>query len=121
MKITDKNLYDKIKSEIILKYPKNSAYRSGLIVQRYKEEYQKKYKRDDAYTGNKNKKEGLSRWFAEDWRNQRGEIGYQKKGDIYRPTKRITKETPKTFKELTNKELKEGMKEKARTGRVKKF
>ncbi len=38
----DQLLYDKIKNEISSKY-KHSAYRSGMIVKRYKEEYMKKY------------------------------------------------------------------------------
>lgn len=129
----DKDLYEKIKKEIYLKYPKHSAYRSGLIVKNYKDAYHKKYalalakgKKDDAYIGNKNKDAsrasgGLIRWFAEDWRNQRGEIGYKKKGDIYRPTKRINKNTPTTFNELTPARIEKAKKEKKEKGRVKKF
>lgn len=122
----DKDLYEKIKKEIYLKYPKHSAYRSGLIVKNYKDAYQKKYKSNDSYIGNKNKDAsrasgGLIRWFAEDWRNQRGEIGYKKKGDIYRPTKRINKNTPITFNELTPARIEKAKKEKAKTGRVSKF
>ena len=33
----DKKLYEKVKKEIFKKYPKNSAYRSGLLVKTYKE------------------------------------------------------------------------------------
>ena len=48
-------------------------------------------------------KSGLSlkRWFKEDWKNQRGETGYKKgaKGDVYRPTKKVSSKTPATFKE----------------------
>lgn len=116
----DIDLYEKIKKDIYLKYPKHSAYRSGLLVKSYKEAYQNKYKKDDAYIGNKNK-DRLIRWFSEEWKNQRGEIGYKYKSDIYRPTKRISEDTPTTFKELTPKRIKEAMKEKAKKGRVKKF
>jgi hypothetical protein len=116
----DKNLYELIKKEIYLKYPKHSAYRSGLLVKNYKEAYEKKYKNNDAYIGNKNN-QGLIRWFAEDWRNQRGEIGYKKKGDVYRPTIRINNKTPKTIQELTEREIKRAMREKKEKGRVKKF
>ncbi len=35
--IKDKILYEKVKKEIYLKYPKHSAYRSGLLVKKYKE------------------------------------------------------------------------------------
>lgn len=115
----DKDLYEKIKKDIINKY-KPSAYRSGLIVKKYKEEYLKKYKNDNAYEGKKNK-DGLIRWFNEEWKNQRGEIGYKKKGDIYRPTKRINKDTPITFNELSKQQIEKAKKEKAKTGRVKKF
>ena len=41
---TDKELYEKIKKEIYLKHPKHSAYRSGILVKKYKEEYLKKHK-----------------------------------------------------------------------------
>lgn len=116
----DSILYDKIKKEIYLKYPKHSAYRSGLIVKEYKKAFEKKYNSIDAYEGNKNK-EGLIRWFAEDWRNQRGKVGYQKKGDIYRPTKRINEKTPTTINELSQAQIKKAMKEKKTKGRVKIF
>ena len=87
----DKKLYDTIKKRIYKKQPKHSAYRSGLLVQEYKKQFSKKYgKRKQPYTGEKNKK-GLKRWFREKWVNQRGEVGYKYKSDIYRPSKRITK------------------------------
>lgn len=117
----DKDLYEKTKRDIILKYPVNSAYRSGLIVKKYKEEYEKKYKNKNAYIGIKNGAKGLLRWFNEEWKNQRGEIGYKKKGDIYRPTIRVNKDTPITINELTKKQIEKAMKEKKTKGRVKKF
>ena len=49
---------------------------------------------------------GLTRWFNEEWVNQKGNVGYQKKGDIYRPSKRITSKTPITWNELTPSEIK---------------
>ena len=65
----------------------------------------------------------LKRWFKEEWRNQRGEVGYKKgaKGDVYRPTKRVNSKTPTTFKELSSKEVKAAQREKASKGRVKEF
>ena len=33
---TNKKLYEEVKKEIYAKYPKHSAYRSGLLVQEYK-------------------------------------------------------------------------------------
>ncbi len=117
----DQKLYDSVKKSIYKKMPKHSAYRSGLLVKTYKERYKKKHGDDSAYEGKKNKKKGLGRWFKEDWKNQRGGKGYKKKGDIYRPTKRVTKKTPATFKELSKKEKERAIREKKRTGRVKKF
>jgi len=113
-------LYNKVKKEISEKY-KHSAYRSGLIVKKYKEEYFKKYKKDDAYIGEKPKLSNLQRWFLEEWRNQRGEIGYKYNNDIYRPTIRINKDTPITFNELMKNQIIKAQKEKATTGRVKRF
>ena len=113
-------LYNKIKKEISEKY-KHSAYRSGLIVKKYKEEYVKKYNRDDAYIGDKPKLSNLQRWFMEDWKNQRGETGYKYKNDIYRPTIKINNNTPTTFNELTKDQIIKAKKEKATKGRVKKF
>lgn len=116
----DKDLYEKIKKKIYQKIPKHSAYRSGLIVKKYKEEYEKIYKSKKSYIGTKTNK-GLSRWFKEEWRNQDGKIGYNKKGDIYRPTKKVSKETPKIFKELSKKNIEKSQKEKYKNGRVKRF
>ena len=58
------------------------------------------------HIGKKTKKRGLKRWFDEEWVNQRGEVGYKFKNDIYRPSKRITKKTPTTHKELTKNQIK---------------
>ena len=77
-------------------------------------------KRGGTYSGDKSKG-SLGRWFKEEWRNQRGEVGYQKKGDVYRPTKRVSSKTPATFSEISSKELKAAQREKAKTGRVKEF
>ena len=79
----DKKLYEKIKEEIYAKYPKHSAYRSGLLVKEYKS-------RGGKYIGKENDNTGLNRWFREDWKNQRGETGYKYKSDVYRPTQRVT-------------------------------
>lgn len=117
----DLSLYEKIKKEIYTKYPKHSAYRSGLLVKKYKEEYQKKHKNNNAYIGEKKKDSGLNRWFEEVWLNQRNEIGYKKKGDVYRPTVKVSSKTPITFQELRPSQIKKAMKEKKEKGRVKKF
>lgn len=117
----DQVLYDKIKKDVYLKYPKHSAYRSGMLVKAYKEAYLKKYKSNDAYLGSKNPNQGLQRWFSEVWLNQRGQVGYQKKGDIYRPLFRVTKDTPTTYSELSRSQIEKAMKEKKTKGRVKRY
>ena len=116
---TDEKLYEKIKNELFKKY-KPSAYRSGLLVQKYKEEYVKKHNNNNYYRGNKTNS-NLKRWFNEKWTNQRGEIGYKNKSDVYRPTIRINDKTPTTFNELTKNQIIKAKKEKEKTGRVKRF
>jgi len=118
---TDPILYQQVKEKIYRKYPQHSAYRSGLLVQAYKKAFQKKYPSKSPYKGQKPKRSGLSRWYAEDWRNQRGEIGYQYKSDVYRPTRRITSKTPLTFSELSRREIQRARRSKSRTRRVSRF
>tara|TARA_B100000965_G_C19336020_1_gene645242 strand:+ start:260 stop:634 length:375 start_codon:yes stop_codon:yes gene_type:complete len=119
---TDEKLYNTVKKKIYKEQPKHSAYRSGKVVKEYKKRFTKKYgKRKSPYKGKQTKKRGLSRWFSEKWVNQRGEIGYKNKNDIYRPTFRITKKTPTTHGELSKKQIKRARSEKYRKGRVSKF
>ena len=117
----DKKMYNRIKKAIYKKNPKHSAYRSGIIVKTYKKKFGNKYGKKKPYKGKKTQKQGLQRWFKEKWVNQRGKIGYKYKNDIYRPSKRITKNTPVTHKELTKKQIKRARKEKYTRGRVKRF
>ena len=118
----DKNLYEKAKKDIYKKIKKHSAYRSGMVVKHYKNLFAKKYgKSKSPYKGEKPKNKGLSRWFKEDWQTQRGTYGYKYKSDVYRPTKRITKKSPKPFKELTKKQIETARRKKAKYGRVNKF
>ena len=118
---TDMKLYNKVKARVYKKIPKHSAYRSGIVVQKYKNSFKKKHGNKKPYTGKKTKKKGLSRWFAEEWTNQRGKIGYKYKSDIYRPSKRITKKTPVTHGELSKKEIKRARRIKRTKGRVHRF
>ena len=113
-KPSNMKLYNKIKARVYKRIPKHSAYRSGVLVKEYKAEGGK-------YTGKKDSSKGLSRWFKEKWETQDGKKEYSKKGDIFRPTKRVTKDTPTTMSELTAKEKRDAMKEKSKTGRVKKY
>ena len=124
MEPSDTKLYNKTKKQIYKKIPKHSAYRSGILVQTYKRKFKDKYgTRKSPYKGSKTKtkKKGLTRWFKEKWVNQRGEIGYKYKNDIYRPSKRITKKTPLTHKELSKKEINRARTKKYRKGRVYRF
>lgn len=119
---TDQSLYNKVKSMIYKKYPTHSAYRSGLLVKQYKDSFKQKYGiSKNPYIGNKPKKSGLTRWFLENWKSNTGKYKYTSKRSVYRPTKRITKNTPITFDELSPKELINAKKEKSKKGRVYKF
>jgi len=86
-------LYEKAKVEIFKKYPKNSAYRSGALVKLYKS-------LGGEYIGEK-KNTGLTSWFKEEWQD----IG-KKEYPVYRPTKRINKQTALTASEIDKKQLK---------------
>ena len=115
-------MYNKVKAQVYKNIPKHSAYRSGIVVQKYKVSFSKKYgTKKSPYKGNKTMKKGIGRWFREKWVNQRGEVGYKYKNDIYRPMLRITDDTPTTHNEITKTELKRARTEKYRKGRVKKF
>ena len=123
MEVTDEKLYENIKNKVYADIPKNSAYRSGILVQKYKEAFKKKYKntRKKPYKGNRTKKKGLRRWFDEEWVNQRGEVGYKYKNDVYRPKIRITDDTPITHDELTEKEIENARVKKYKKGRIDRF
>lgn len=116
----DEKLYNSIKKKYQNKM-KNSAYRSGLIVKSYKKAYFEKYGNDNAYIGKRNNKKGLNRWFAEEWTNEKGDIGYDIHDRIYRPTKIVTLETPITWSELSKQDITKAKREKQKYGRVSKF
>ena len=119
----DQTLYGKVKARVYADIPKHSAYRSGIVVQRYKKAFTAKHgERKSPYTGAKRtQKRGLGRWFAEKWVNQRGEVSYRHKSDIYRPWIRVTKDTPLTHAELSKREIKRARRVKATKGRVHRF
>ena len=110
----DKELYNKLKNEIWEQYKKPSAYRSAQLVKKYKEA-------GGTYSGERDINQGISRWFREKWMSNKGTTNYPHNNSVYRPTIRITKDTPTTFAELTPAEIERAKKEKARTGRVKKI
>ena len=86
---TNTKLYEKVKKMADAKYKKPSAYKSGWIVKTYKEMGGK-------YKGEKPKNTGLDRWYKEKWSDYAG-LDYP----VYRPTKRITKDTPLTTQEIS--------------------
>lgn len=93
--INNKDLYEQAKKEVYAIYKKPSAYRSGMLVKRYKE-------LGGTYGGIKKQNEGLTRWFKEEWKDIDPKSGYP----VFRPTKKITKETPLLVSEIDKKNLK---------------
>jgi hypothetical protein len=89
----DKVLYAKVKKDADDVYDKPSAYKSGYIV--------KKYKLLGGKYLNDGKEKNLARWYKEKWRDVGG-----KSYPVYRPTKRINKNTPLTYNELDKIHLK---------------
>tara|TARA_Y100000389_G_scaffold191142_1_gene216819 strand:+ start:3649 stop:5133 length:1485 start_codon:yes stop_codon:yes gene_type:complete len=121
MEPVDPKLYEKIKKGVWKDIPTHSAYRSGILVQKYKKAFKNKHGNKQPYVGKRPKKKGLARWFSEEWVNQRGEVGYKFKSDIYRPKRRITSNTPITHGELKNKEIKKARRIKSNKGRINRF
>lgn len=109
----NKQLYENVKKKVYRRIPKHSAYRSAQVVKEYKNA-------GGTYSGDRTKGK-LTRWFDEEWKNQRGGEGYKRKGDYYRPTKKISKDTPTTHKELTSTEKKKASNTKAQGKRIKQF
>jgi hypothetical protein len=88
----NEKLYNEVKIEANKIYKKPSAYKSGWIVKEYK-------KRGGDYSGKKTKT-GINRWFLEKWQDV-GNMDYP----VYRPTRRISKETPLTVFEIDKNNL----------------
>jgi len=85
--INNTELYNRAKKIADEKYTKSSAYKSGFIVKKYKE-------LGGTYSDDKQPK-NLQRWFKEDWKDIGG-LDYP----VYRPTKRVNKNTPLTPNEI---------------------
>jgi hypothetical protein len=81
-------LYEKAREIVYKQYPAHSAYRSGQLVQKYKD-------MGGTYSGTK-PKTGLTRWYKEKWQS----IGQEGQYPTYRPTKRVSKDTPLTAYEI---------------------
>tara|TARA_B110000971_G_scaffold190567_1_gene201677 strand:+ start:546 stop:794 length:249 start_codon:yes stop_codon:yes gene_type:complete len=63
----------------------------------------------------------LNRWFKEEWQTPSGESDYGKGENTFRPTKKISKDTPSTWSELTPAEKSAAKKEKTTKGRVSRY
>lgn len=87
----DETIYTKARELADAKYKKHSAYKSGYIQKVYKE-MGGRYVDDGSNP--------LARWFKEKWMDVGG-----KDYPVYRPTKRVSKETPLTIKEIDPKNL----------------
>ena len=91
--IDNPTLYAKVKEVADVVYAKPSAYKSGFIVKTYK-------KLGGTYTDDKKPKK-LKRWFKESW----SDIGKQDY-PVYRPTIRVSKDTPLIASEIDPQHLK---------------
>lgn len=112
-KVKNKDLYKKVRSEIFKKYPKHSAYRSGLVMK----EYQKQGGKLDE---KKKKDSGLERWFDEKWVNLTpyseglgnklqfpcGKRADKQKGpSVCRPSIKVNKDTPSLAQSYSKKQI----------------
>jgi len=95
----NKKLYERAKAIVYPKYKKPSAYRSGAVVKMYKD-MGGKFKDNEGGRP-------LARWFKEEWKD----VG-NKEYPVFRPTKRISKDTPLTAKEIDPENLQLQIKEK---------
>ena len=129
----DQTLYKKVKREADKKFEApTSAYKSSWIVREYKKRGGKYSKRSPK----KSKSTGLQRWYREEWvdlnrpiKKNGKVIGYKKCGrksskskgkyPLCRPSKRITKKTPKTYKELSKGSIKRAKSKKRGSKRIK--
>lgn len=126
----DKQLYKRVKREADKKFSApTSAYKSSWIVREYK-------RRGGRYRGSKPRKSGLKRWYKEEWVDLNRPTGkkkskYEKCGrssskkrgkyPVCRPSKVVTKKTPRTYKELSPKQISKAKRKKSQVkskGRV---
>jgi|TARA_A200000159_G_scaffold162377_1_gene186200 hypothetical protein len=63
----------------------------------------------------------LKRWFKEKWTTPSGKKDYSKGENTFRPTRRISKDTPSTWSELSKSEKAAAQKEKNTKGRVSRY
>ena len=90
-KAIDKDLYEKVKREVYAKMQTHSAYRSAQVI--------KEYKKQGGLFHEDHKERKLTRWFKEEWKD----VNPNKTKDsypVYRPTVRVSKDTPLTYNEI---------------------
>lgn len=113
-------LWRRLRKKIWKENPQNSAYRSGLLVQRYKDAGGK-------FAGRK-PQSGLSRWFREEWidvghylrTGKRRPCGAEDRREKYcRPWTRVDAETPVTVREADREALRENVRRKRQGERPK--
>lgn len=95
--IDNKKLYNEVKLLADNIYKKNSAYKSGFIVKKYKD-------LGGTYSNDKEPKK-LKQWYDEKWKD----IGYDNY-PVYRPTIKVNKTTPLTINEINKSNLKKQIK-----------
>jgi hypothetical protein len=93
---SDIPLYNKVKDRINLIYKKNSAYRSMAYI--------KEYKRLGGDFIPDGKTMTLLRWQQEKWKDVNPHAT-RNTYPVFRPTVRITKDTPTTVNEISKREL----------------
>jgi hypothetical protein len=97
--VANPELYQKVKEYADTIYKKSSAFKSMFI--------QKVYQQNKGTYIDDNKPKNLKRWMKEEWRD----VG-NKDYPVFRPTKRISKQTPLTVDEIDKQNLKEQIKKK---------
>ena len=123
----NKTLYEHVKKLANKKFKSpTGVYRSSWIVQKYKS-------LGGTYDGKKNNSSGIKRWYKEKWvdlnrpiKNETGKYyscgrksaNSKGKYPLCRPSKRISKKTPRTLKELSKKSLEKAKKEKKNSKRI---
>ena len=130
----DQKLYNYVKQLANKKFKSPSGiYRSSWIVKEYK-------RRGGIYSGKKTSSSGLKQWFKEKWidlnrpiRNSKGKvIGYKpcgrkssnskEKYPLCRPSRKINKRTPQTYKSISKKNIAKAKRTKSKiknTGNIK--
>ena len=63
----------------------------------------------------------LNRWFKEEWETPSGKKDYSGGENTFRPTKKVSKNTPATWSELTPTQKAAAKREKNTKGRVSKY